>query len=515
MTHPHPKRSFVLQAVLTRLEKLSTAGVAVNTVRPVNTANTIAINTVRSVNTAASKLIVNHPRTKTNAFKRGYSQSLRPFNRHFINKNSIINTNVNTARVKHTTARDRVVGNPQQKEYKKAVIDSGCSRHMAGNKCYLDEYEDYDGGFVSFGDGKGRISRKGKIKTGSLDFDDVYFCKKLKYNMGLRGKFSVARTPQQHGVAERKNRTLIEGTKLIVLQETKDNIVAGQAQKEKEPEQEYILIPLCTTDPLISQGPKDYEGDAGMKLQILWINTVSTPVSTAGPSFDTTVPSTPVNTAGPSVSTAIELTASQHTFDVKFFFISKMHLPVSTCPIYLSNDNTGIFGMLMMMKILDERLIMNNFHKLRRTNHKDFQNCLFACFLSQMEPKKPVQALKDPSWVEAMQDELLQFKLLKVWTLVDLPRDKWAIGTKWVFRNKKDERGIVVKNKARLVAQGHTQEEGINYDEVFYTSLKELKISLFLAFASFQGFVFYQMDVKKYLFYMEVTEMGGVVCSTS
>ncbi|GJT84372.1 putative ribonuclease H-like domain-containing protein [Tanacetum coccineum] len=69
-----------------------------------------------------------------------------------------------------------------------------------------------------------------------------------------------------------------------------------------------------------------------------------------------------------------------------------------------------------------------------------------------MELKKPVQALKDPSWVEAMQDELLQIKLLKVWTLVDLPRDKWAIGTKWVFRN--DERGIVVRNKARLVTQG-------------------------------------------------------------
>nr|GEU32118.1 putative ribonuclease H-like domain-containing protein [Tanacetum cinerariifolium] len=82
-----------------------------------------------------------------------------------------------------------------------------------------------------------------------------------------------------------------------------------------------------------------------------------------------------------------------------------------------------------------------------------------------MEPKKPVQALKDPSWVEAIQDELLQFKLLKVWTLVDLPKDKWAIGTKWVFRNKKDEKGIVVKNKARLVARGNTQEEGIDYDE--------------------------------------------------
>ncbi|GKE35013.1 putative ribonuclease H-like domain-containing protein [Tanacetum coccineum] len=63
-----------------------------------------------------------------------------------------------------------------------------------------------------------------------------------------------------------------------------------------------------------------------------------------------------------------------------------------------------------------------------------------------------------------MQNELLQFKLLNVWSLVDLPRDKWAIGTKWVFRNKKDERGIVVKNKARLVAQGHTQGEVYQMD---------------------------------------------------
>ncbi|GKE84920.1 copia protein [Tanacetum coccineum] len=66
-----------------------------------------------------------------------------------------------------------------------------------------------------------------------------------------------------------------------------------------------------------------------------------------------------------------------------------------------------------------------------------------------------------------MQEELLQFKLQKVWTLVDLPKVKRAIGTKWVYRNKKDDRGIVVRNKARLVAQGYTQEDNINYDEVF------------------------------------------------
>ncbi|GJX69963.1 putative ribonuclease H-like domain-containing protein [Tanacetum coccineum] len=98
--------------------------------------------------------------------------------------------------------------------------------------------------------------------------------------------------------------------------------------------------------------------------------------------------------------------------------------------------------------------------------YEDLHTCLFACFLSQEEPKKVIQALKDPSWIEAMQEELLLFKLQQVWTLVDLPHGKKAIGTKWVYRNKKDERGIVIRNKARLVVQGYTKEEGIDYDEI-------------------------------------------------
>nr|GFA67704.1 hypothetical protein [Tanacetum cinerariifolium] len=97
--------------------------------------------------------------------------------------------------------------------------------------------------------------------------------------------------------------------------------------------------------------------------------------------------------------------------------------------------------------------------------NEDFHTCMFACFLSQEEPKRVHQALKDPSWIKAMQEELLQFKMQKVWILVDLPYGKRAIGTKWVYRNKKDKRGIFIRNKARLVAQGHTQEEGIDYEE--------------------------------------------------
>ncbi|GKB31045.1 putative ribonuclease H-like domain-containing protein [Tanacetum coccineum] len=117
-----------------------------------------------------------------------------------------------------------------------------------------------------------------------------------------------------------------------------------------------------------------------------------------------------------------------------------------------------------------------------------------------------------------MQEELLQFKLqevwilffwvkgTEVWILVDLPIGKRAIGTKWVFRNKKDERGIVIRNKVRLVAQGHRQEEGKDYEEVFAPVARIEAIRLFLAYASFMGFLVYQMDVKSAFLYGTIEE---------
>ncbi|GJZ99574.1 putative ribonuclease H-like domain-containing protein, partial [Tanacetum coccineum] len=125
---------------------------------------------------------------------------------------------------------------------------------------------------------------------------------------------------------------------------------------------------------------------------------------------------------------------------------------------------------------------------------------------SKEEPKKISEALQDDSWVQAMQEELLQFKLQQVWVLVDLPHGMKVIGTKWVYRNKRDERGVVVRNKARLVAQGYTQEEGIDYDEVFAPVARMEAIRLFLAFASFMGFIVYQMDVKSAFLYGTIDE---------
>nr|GFA70415.1 retrovirus-related Pol polyprotein from transposon TNT 1-94 [Tanacetum cinerariifolium] len=126
--------------------------------------------------------------------------------------------------------------------------------------------------------------------------------------------------------------------------------------------------------------------------------------------------------------------------------------------------------------------------------------------LKTMEPKKVTQALDDESWVEAMQEELLQFKLLNVWTLMDLPYGKRAIGTKWVYRNKIDQRGIVVRIKTRLVAQGYRQEEGIDYNEVFAPVARIEAIMLFLDYASFMDFTVYQMDVKSAFLYGTIEE---------
>ncbi|GKA67546.1 putative ribonuclease H-like domain-containing protein [Tanacetum coccineum] len=142
----------------------------------------------------------------------------------------------------------------------------------------------------------------------------------------------------------------------------------------------------------------------------------------------------------------------------------------------------------------------------QRTNHTDQLHCLFGCFLSQLEPTSIAKALEDPDWVAAMQEEMQQFINQQVWKLVPLPNGKHAIGTKWILKNKRDARGIVVRNKARLVAQGHRQEEGIDYDEVFAPVARIEAIRLFLAFASYMGFLVYQLDVKSAFLYGEIEE---------
>ncbi|GJY18393.1 retrovirus-related pol polyprotein from transposon TNT 1-94 [Tanacetum coccineum] len=134
--------------------------------------------------------------------------------------------------------------------------------------------------------------------------------------------------------------------------------------------------------------------------------------------------------------------------------------------------------------------------RIRDSKAASAHECLYVNFLSQIEPKRLIEALKEEGWIISMQEELNQFERNKVWTLVPLPNRKTIIRTKWIYRNKMDEYGIVIKNKARLVSQGYIQEEGIDYDETFEPVARLEAIKIFLAYAAYIGFMVYQMDVK-------------------
>ncbi|GJS60664.1 putative ribonuclease H-like domain-containing protein [Tanacetum coccineum] len=179
-----------------------------NTARQNSSKAAVLVNTAKPVNTAYLRPIVNSARTVSNVFNRAHSHVKRPFNKFTTNKNSNLNEKVNTVRRNVTTAGPKVEGNPQLELQEKGVIDSGCSRHMTGNKSYLSDYEEIDGGFVAFGgDPKGgKITGKGKISTGKLDFEDVYFVKELKFNL-----FSVSQ------MCDKKNSVLFTDTECVVL----------------------------------------------------------------------------------------------------------------------------------------------------------------------------------------------------------------------------------------------------------------------------------------------------------
>jgi len=112
------------------------------------------------------------------------------------------------------------------------------------------------------------------------------------------------------------------------------------------------------------------------------------------------------------------------------------------------------------------------------------------------EPKTIEEALRDADWIIAMQEELNNFSRNQVWTLEERPKDARVIGTKWVFRNKKDDQGKVVRNKARLVAKGFSQVEGLDFGETFAPVARLEAIRILLAYASSHDIKLFQMDVK-------------------
>ncbi|GJV26871.1 putative ribonuclease H-like domain-containing protein [Tanacetum coccineum] len=317
---------------------------------------------------------------------------------------------------------------------------------------------------------------------------------------------------------------VVTGNQTNGIAGTKDNIIAGPNDSEEDSGMKPTKVDVN------GASDKDGEDDQATRSEFERLlqqekhtnntnsfNTAGTPVSAAGLSFTNDDPSLPVNAA--EASNAFE----EHLFERFSPFKNAFTLPPvsNVTPM----DDTRIFSNAYNDEDVGAEADLNNLETTMNVSPipttridkdhlkdqiiRDFNSSIQTRRMAKISDEhamKVIQALEDPRWVEIMKEELLQFKLQKVWTLVDLPNGKRPIGTKWVFRNKKDERGIFVKNKARLVAHCYTQEEGIDYDEVFAHVARIEAIRLFLAYASFMGFIVYRMDVKSAFLYGTIEE---------
>ncbi|GJS49712.1 putative ribonuclease H-like domain-containing protein [Tanacetum coccineum] len=424
--------------------------------------------TARPVYTAKLKTTVQSARPMTYFSKQAQSIVQRPFYKKTTLTNRYSNQNINTARprVVNTARTNRApvnvvsangfnvvkpsacwvwrpikpngasLGKPHTND--KGFVDSGCSRHMTGNIAYLTDFKEFNRGYVTFGGGAygEKITGKGTLKTDCLDFEDVHYVNELKFNL-----FSVSQ------MCDKKNYVLFTNTECLVL-----------SPNFKLSDENQILLRILREDNMYSFDMKNIVPKES--LTCLIAKATSDESITASPNEEDSTEEEPEVDLGNITNSYIVPTTPNTR-------IHKDH-PIDN----VIGEVQSTVQTRRMSKPTSEQGFLSDVYEQK--THDTLNTCLYACFLSQIEPTSIAKALSNSSWVEAMQEELL---------------------------NKKDERGIMIRNKARLVAQGHRQEEGIDYEEVFAPVARIEAIRLFLAYASFMGFLVYQMDVKSAFLY--------------
>nr|GEW21751.1 retrovirus-related Pol polyprotein from transposon TNT 1-94 [Tanacetum cinerariifolium] len=385
---------------------------------------------------------------------------------------------------------------PQQDDPHKAlkdkgIINSGCSRHMTGKKAHFVDYHEFKGGSVAFGGRNGRITGKGKIKAGRFSW--VYFLKskdettpilkdiirqaKIQFNhkvktirsdngtkfknhdliefcglKGIKREYSNARTPQQNGVAKRKNRTLIEAARTMVLVTKPQNKTPYELLTGRQPIISYLRPFGCYVSILntIDQLEKIDLHDEHFVLPIwsAYSTTIKSsrdkfkknekPVSQAEQIFQEKLEK--LKRQEKEANDAVRNEATHDTQDASTNLLNAVSVP----DIYAS-PSEGIFT----DSSYDDEGVVTDFYNLETTMNTR----------SKVHKNYEAHAL-----------------------------------------------GSVDRNKARLVTQGHRQEEGIEYDEVFAHVARIEAIRIFLAFTTYMGFIVYQMDVKSTFLYGIIDE---------
>ncbi|GKD28647.1 putative ribonuclease H-like domain-containing protein [Tanacetum coccineum] len=363
---------------------------------------------------------------------------------------------------------------------------------------------------------------------------------------GIKREFSVARTLQQNGVVIKPHNktpyelflgrkpalsfmrlfgypvtilntldhldalTISMNYKLVVAENqtngnasTKENIDAGQAGNNIVPDQEYILLPLLTSVPSLSKSLKD-SSDAGFKP-----SREEEKIDSEHPeNKDSKVPNTEEPRVHQEQDANVNNTNNINTVCLTANIADIENNVVDENIVYGCNDDPN-------MPNLEEIVYFDNDEEVGA--EADMNNLATTVLVS---PILTTRVHKDHPLEQIIRDIHLapQTKRMtknvtehvepkkKVLTLIDLPYGKRAIGTKWVYINKKDDSRIVVRNKARLVVQGYTQGEGIDYDKVSAPVARIKEIRIFLAYASFMNFIVYQMDVKSVFLYGKIKE---------
>nr|GEW03985.1 hypothetical protein [Tanacetum cinerariifolium] len=373
----------------------------------------------------------------------------------------------------------------------KSVIDSGCSRYMTGNISYLLDFKEINGGYVAFGENPkgGKISdTKCVVLSSNYKLPDENHVllrvprENNMYNVDLKMLFL------QEGI----NLMIMQVSKKILMQNTTDDVVDAAFDVKENKNDVCIFANESDKSNNKKHDEKAKRGDKGKSHvdsptrvrdlraefkefsfnNTYRVNAVSVPINAARP--NTTNSTNSFNIASPSI------TAVSPNFRIarKSSFMDPSKYP----------DNLD-------MRELEDIV-----------NLDDEEDIGAEADLSNLETNIPVSPIPTTRVHKDHHVNQIISDLNSAPQTRSMTRMVKEQGSKWVFRNKKDEREIVIGNKARLVAQGHTQEEGIDYDEVFAPVERIEAIRLFLAYASFMGFMVYQMDVKSVFLYETIKE---------
>nr|GEW96834.1 hypothetical protein [Tanacetum cinerariifolium] len=478
-----------------------------------NQKSRVSVNATRPVTTGVTQSTVKCTRTVKNVFNKAHSPVRRPINQRTVTKNSNFNKKVTTVKVNKVNA--------------------------------VQEFEEIDGGYVAFGgDPKGgKISGKGKIKTRKLDFDDVYFVKELKFNLfsvsqmvprennmynvdlknvvpsgGLTSLFSKATLDESNLWHQRLGHInfktmnkLVKGNLVRGLPSKifKNNHTCVACQKGKKHKASY---PLGKFDGKADEGFlfgysinckafRVFNSRTRIVQDTLHINFLENKPNVAGigPKWlfdiDTLTMSMnyqpvvvgnqphdnadPKNTDDDVANDAFEVKENENDVHVSANESDKTDKKKHDEKAKRYDKGKSHIDSIKGVRDLRARFEEFFLTALTRVYKDHPVNQIISDLNSAPQTRSMTRMVKEQGGLNQINDEDFH---------TYLPKGKRAIGSKWVFRNKKHKRGIMIRNIARLVVQGHTQEEGINYDKVFTLIVRIEAIMLFLAYASFIGF---------------------------